>query len=129
MPSMKNDFPEQDAAFRELMSHGVTRIPLIIWNNYRHVSMTPTEFALWEAIIETQNNEQLPCPTIASIAASMQLSMRTIQRYIKRLQEKHLLTVIPGSEPYKPNSYDFTPFYDAVIAMNTLRKTRKAKDR
>src|SRR5579863_4108389 len=76
---------------KETIIGGYVVIPKRILKQYRGLKMTPTELTLWATIMQFQFEDQCPWVGIQRIADEMEKSRRTIERYIKRLEEKELL--------------------------------------
>src|SRR5258708_4459333 len=121
-----------------LMKDGFTAVPVLVQRYYRQVPgnalhdregqpvceishMTPTEYAImvdiwswwWQADIT-------PWPSVPQIAAHVGKSVRQVQRYISRMQDKGFLICLTqyNSEGKQlSNRYDFTPFLERLVAL------------
>lgn len=112
-----------------ILADGFTTIPNRIIDRFAVIGMTPTEYTMFLAIIRFQYGDADPWPGLDLIANKIGRHIRTVERYIKRLEQKGFLRVTRGElNPYgsTTNQYDFTPFYDKLIATYAQTDADKA---
>jgi DNA-binding Lrp family transcriptional regulator len=138
----------------QILREGFTAVPVTIQRNYRYVPgnpddigidektgeiltkatyMTPTEFNVMTDIWTYwwKPGDQ-PWPSIPQIAKHLNKSEKTIQRYIKRLQEKGFMlafTQYNAQGKQLSNRYDFSPFLQKFLDyLNSVKPLEKPID-
>ncbi len=111
---------------KEVVDEGFIGVPASVSLRYRRVPgnedgrhMTPTEFLILTALWPTWwSGDAQQVPSLPQIAEQTGLSVRQIQRYLRRIEASGWVSILPQHNVeggQLPNLYDFSPFVTRLI--------------
>jgi len=106
-----------------LLTGGYTALPTYAWVYYARLGVSEAEMVCIAQLCTYWWSARDPFPGEAALAARMDKTVRTIQGYLRSLEEKgllHIQTRLSAHGRQSTNAYDLRPFFAAVEGLARL---------
>jgi hypothetical protein len=114
-----------------VLEAGHTSVPNLVLAHYAALRVTSGELVFMLLCLQHKWSKGNPHPSLGTISRRMNVSRRQVRTYASGLRAKGLLTVEERSDPVRgqlSSVYDFTPFLDAVVRLETGATGTPGKD-